>query len=64
MNARYLLKKAFKVSGVGFRSFHPGRKRVRASYKQVEDFGRVAAHLGPESVDITRRGEPSWPLTI
>ncbi|WP_264776811.1 tyrosine-type recombinase/integrase [Deinococcus aetherius] len=55
--ARYHLKKAFKAAGVKFRGFHPGRKYAGTRLlKQVKDFGRVAAHLGHESVDTTRKG--------
>lgn len=55
--ARYHLNKAFEASGVTFRGFHPGRKYAGTRLlKQIKDFGRVAAHLGHESVDTTRRG--------
>ena len=55
--ASYHLKKAFKAAGVPFRGFHAGRKYSGTKlYGQVKDFGRVAAHLGHESVDTTRRG--------
>lgn len=55
--ARYHLKKSFVVAGVKFRGFHPGRKYAGTRLlQQIKDFGRVAAHLGHESVDTTRRG--------
>lgn len=55
--ARYHLKKAFLEAGVSFRGFHPGRKYAGTRLlQQVKDFGRVAAHLGHESVDTTRKG--------
>jgi integrase/recombinase XerC len=55
--ARYHLSKAFRAAGVKFRGFHPGRKYAGTRLlQQVKDFGRVAAHLGHESVDTTRRG--------
>ncbi len=55
--ARYHLDKAFKKAGVTFRGFHPGRKYAGTRLlQQIKDFGRVAAHLGHESVDTTRRG--------
>ncbi|THF86999.1 site-specific integrase [Deinococcus sp. KSM4-11] len=57
MTARYHLEKAFRAAGVGFRGFHPGRKYAGTRLlQQVKDFGRVAAHLGHESVDTTRKG--------
>ncbi|MFC6592718.1 tyrosine-type recombinase/integrase [Deinococcus lacus] len=57
MTARYHLQKAFAQAGVSFRGFHPGRKYAGTRLlRQVRDFGRVAAHLGHESVDTTRRG--------
>lgn len=57
MTARYHLQKAFKAAGVEFRGFHAGRKYAGTRLlQQVKDFGRVAAHLGHESVDTTRRG--------
>ncbi|GHF94024.1 integrase [Deinococcus piscis] len=55
--ARYHLERAFKAAGVEFRGFHPGRKYAGTRLlQQIKDFGRVAAHLGHESVDTTRRG--------
>ncbi len=55
--AYYHLEKAFKGAGVEFRGFHPGRKYAGTRLlQQIKDFGRVAAHLGHESVDTTRRG--------
>ncbi|MFC4424895.1 tyrosine-type recombinase/integrase [Deinococcus navajonensis] len=55
--ARYHLGKAFKAAGVPFRGFHPGRKYAGTRLiQQIKDFGRVAAHLGHESVDTTRKG--------
>lgn len=55
--ARYHLQKAFKAAGVKFRGFHPGRKYAGTRLlQQIKDFGRVAAHLGHESVDTTRKG--------
>ena len=55
--ARYHLGKAFKAAGVTFRGFHPGRKYAGTRLvQQIKDFGRVAAHLGHESVDTTRKG--------
>lgn len=55
--ARYHIGKAFKAAGVEFRGFHPGRKYAGTRLlRQIKDFGRVAAHLGHESVDTTRRG--------
>ena len=60
MTARYHLQKAFRAAGVSFRGFHPGRKYAGTRLlRQVKDFGRVAAHLGHESVDTTRRGYAS-----
>ncbi|RTR25381.1 site-specific integrase [Deinococcus radiophilus] len=57
MTARYHLQKAFRAAGVEFRGFHPGRKYAGTRLlQQVKDFGRVAAHLGHESVDTTRKG--------
>ncbi|WP_309572781.1 site-specific integrase [Deinococcus sp.] len=57
MTARYHLEKAFRAAGVPFRGFHPGRKYAGTRLlQQVKDFGRVAAHLGHESVDTTRKG--------
>lgn len=57
MTARYHLKKAFDAAGVQFRGFHPGRKYAGTRLlQQIKDFGRVAAHLGHESVDTTRKG--------
>ncbi|WP_261665211.1 tyrosine-type recombinase/integrase [Deinococcus sp. Marseille-Q6407] len=57
MTARYHLERAFQAAGVEFRGFHPGRKYAGTRLlQQVKDFGRVAAHLGHESVDTTRRG--------
>ncbi|MFC3832891.1 MULTISPECIES: tyrosine-type recombinase/integrase [Deinococcus] len=57
MTARYHLGRAFAAAGVAFRGFHPGRKYAGTRLlQQVRDFGRVAAHLGHESVDTTRRG--------
>jgi integrase/recombinase XerC len=57
MTARYHLNKAFQAAGVTFRGFHPGRKYAGTRLlRQIKDFGRVAAHLGHESVDTTRRG--------
>lgn len=57
MTARYHLEKAFQAAGVPFRGFHPGRKYAGTRLlQQVKDFGRVAAHLGHESIDTTRRG--------
>ncbi|WP_420593552.1 tyrosine-type recombinase/integrase [Deinococcus sp.] len=55
--ARYHLGRAFKAAGVQFRGFHPSRKYAGTRLlQQIKDFGRVAAHLGHESVDTTRRG--------
>ncbi|PTA66604.1 tyrosine-type recombinase/integrase [Deinococcus arcticus] len=55
--ARYHLGKAFQAAGVPFRGFHPGRKYAGTRLvQQLKDFGRVAAHLGHESVDTTRKG--------
>jgi integrase/recombinase XerC len=55
--ARYHLMQAFRQAGVEFRGFHPGRKYAGTRLlQQVKDFGRVAAHLGHESVDTTRKG--------
>ena len=55
--ARYHLDKAFRAAGVPFRGFHAGRKYAGTRLiQQIRDFGRVAAHLGHESVDTTRRG--------
>lgn len=57
VTARYHIEKAFKAAGVPFRGFHPGRKYAGTKLlRQIKDFGRVAAHLGHESVDTTRRG--------
>lgn len=57
MTARYHVEKAFKLAGVNFRGFHPGRKYAGTRLlQQIKDFGRVAAHLGHESVDTTRKG--------
>lgn len=57
MTARYHLDKAFQAAGVTFRGFHPGRKYAGTRLlQQVKDFGRVAAHLGHESIDTTRKG--------
>ncbi|WP_034388512.1 site-specific integrase [Deinococcus sp. YIM 77859] len=57
MNARYHVQKAFGQAGVQFRGFHPGRKYAGTRLlRQIRDFGRVAAHLGHESVDTTRKG--------
>ncbi|MBZ9714936.1 tyrosine-type recombinase/integrase [Deinococcus multiflagellatus] len=57
MTARYHVEKAFKAAGVPFRGFHPGRKYAGTRLlRQIKDFGRVAAHLGHESVDTTRKG--------
>lgn len=57
MNARYHVQKAFRQAGVEFRGFHPGRKYAGTRLlQQIKDFGRVAAHLGHESVDTTRKG--------
>lgn len=57
MTARYHMDKAFKKAGVEFRGFHPGRKYAGTRLlQQIKDFGRVAAHLGHESVDTTRKG--------
>lgn len=56
MTARNHIEKAFKVAGVKFRGFHPGRKYAGTRLlQQVKDFGRVAAHLGHQSVDTTRK---------
>ncbi|MPY67973.1 site-specific integrase [Deinococcus sp. SDU3-2] len=61
--ARYHLGKAFQVAGVKFRGFHPGRKYAGTRLLgQVKDFGRVAAHLGHESVDTTRKGYAALPI--
>ncbi|WP_102127933.1 tyrosine-type recombinase/integrase [Deinococcus planocerae] len=61
--ARYHLGKAFRAAGVRFRGFHPGRKYAGTRLLgQVKDFGRVAAHLGHESVDTTRRGYAALPV--
>lgn len=58
--ARYHIGKAFKAAAVPFRGFHPGRKYAGTKLlRQVKDFGRVAAHLGHESVDTTRKGYAS-----
>ncbi|MFC3861891.1 tyrosine-type recombinase/integrase [Deinococcus antarcticus] len=58
--ARYHLGKAFRAAGVEFRGFHPGRKYAGTRLlRQIKDFGRVAAHLGHESVDTTRKGYAS-----
>lgn len=58
--ARYHVGKAFKLAGVDFRGFHPGRKYAGTRLlRQIKDFGRVAAHLGHESVDTTRKGYAS-----
>ena len=55
--ARFHLQKPFAAAGVDFRGFHPGRKYAGTRLlQQVKDFGRVAAHLGHESIDTTRRG--------
>lgn len=55
--ARHHLEKIFLKAGVQFRGFHPGRKYAGTRLmQQIGDFGRVAAHLGHESVDTTRRG--------
>ena len=55
--ARYHLEKVFREAGVEFRGFHPGRKYAGTRLlQQIKDFGRVAAHLGHESVDTTRKG--------
>lgn len=57
MTARYHLEKAFKAAGHTFRGFHPGRKYAGTRLlRQIRDFGRVAAHLGHENVDTTRKG--------
>lgn len=57
MTARYHLKKVFQAAGVTFRGFHPGRKYAGTRLlQQIKDFGRVAAHLGHESIDTTRKG--------
>ena len=57
VTARYHLGKVFRQAGVEFRGFHPGRKYAGTRLlRQIRDFGRVAAHLGHESVDTTRRG--------
>lgn len=62
MTARYHIEKAFKAAGVEFRGFHPGRKYAGTRLlQQVKDFGRVAAHLGHESVDTTRKGYAQLP---
>lgn len=61
--ARYHVKKAFVQAGVKFRGFHPGRKYAGTRLlQQVKDFGRVAAHLGHESVDTTRKGYAALPV--
>lgn len=61
--ARYHMKKAFKAADVKFRGFHPGRKYAGTRLlQQVKDFGRVAAHLGHESVDTTRKGYAALPV--
>ncbi|GAA4004349.1 site-specific integrase [Deinococcus rubellus] len=61
--ARYHMVKAFKLGGVRFRGFHPGRKYAGTRLlQQIKDFGRVAAHLGHESVDTTRRGYAALPV--
>lgn len=58
--ARYHVSKAFRAAGVEFRGFHPGRKYAGTKLlRQIRDFGRVAAHLGHESVDTTRKGYAS-----
>lgn len=55
--ARHHLEKAFALAGVPFRGFHPGRKYAGTRLLQeIRDFGRVAAHLGHESIDTTRKG--------
>lgn len=57
VTARYHMEKAFGQAGVKFRGFHPGRKYAGTRLlQQVKDFGRVAAHLGHESIDTTRKG--------
>jgi len=62
MAAKYHLEKAFKRAGVPFRGFHPGRKYAGTRLlRQIRDFARVAAHLGHESVDTTRRGYAELP---
>ncbi|AZI44115.1 site-specific integrase [Deinococcus psychrotolerans] len=61
--ARYHIVKAFKLGGVKFRGFHPGRKYAGTKLlTQIKDFGRVAAHLGHESVDTTRKGYAALPV--
>lgn len=61
--ARYHVSKAFRIAGVKFRGFHPGRKYAGTRLlQQVKDFGRVAAHLGHESVDTTRKGYAALPV--
>lgn len=61
--ARYHMKKAFLRAGVKFRGFHPGRKYAGTRLlQQVKDFGRVAAHLGHESIDTTRKGYAALPV--
>lgn len=61
--AVYHMKKAFQQAGVKFRGFHPGRKYAGTRLlQQVKDFGRVAAHLGHESIDTTRKGYAALPV--
>ena len=56
------LEAAFQRAGVEFRGFHPGRKYAGTRLiAQIKDFGRVAAHLGHESVDTTRKGYAQLP---
>ncbi|MVN89149.1 tyrosine-type recombinase/integrase [Deinococcus sp. HMF7620] len=55
--ARYHLGRLFERAGVPFRGFHPGRKYAGTRLlQQIQDFGRVAAHLGHASIDTTRKG--------
>lgn len=56
-NARHHLSKAFREAGAHFRGFHPGRKYAGTKLlREIRDYGRVAAHLGHENIDTTRRG--------
>ena len=62
MGAKYHLDKAFRAAGVPFRGFHPGRKYAGTRLlRQLRDYARVAAHLGHESVDTTRKGYAELP---
>ena len=62
MGAKHHLDMAFRLAGVPFRGFHPGRKYAGTRLvKQLRDFARVAAHLGHASVDTTRKGYAELP---